>query len=368
MKRIYIRLIIFFTTAGLLALIVYLLISYIPKPPVKDIENARISLAKAFKSKADTYSKEYYNEAKINFDSAMSCWQKENAKFIYFRSYDKVARFSRLSTIKSKQAIDYSNQSTSSYKVKLKERIRKLNNIINDIDTYFNRYPLPNATRKDISKGKLQLKEAEIDYNKGQYIPANKKISSAEVLLNNSYDEAYNDLEQYFKFFSQWKKWANQAIKDSKNNQNYSILVDKLSRKCYVYYSGKIKYEFDCDLGRNWVGDKKKMGDKATPEGMYKIVNKYTGTKYNNALLLDYPNEEDIVRFNKEKSKGLIHRNTKIGNGIEIHGSGGKGVDWTEGCIALEDKEMAIVYRLASIGTPVTIVGSLKSFDEILSR
>jgi murein L,D-transpeptidase YafK len=110
------------------------------------------------------------------------------------------------------------------------------------------------------------------------------------------------------------------------------------------------------------------MGDKATPEGMYKIVNKYTGTKYNNALLLDYPNEEDVIRFNREKSKGLIPRNTKIGNGIEIHGSGGKGVDWTEGCIALEDDEMAIVFRLASVGTPVTIVGSLRSFNEILSR
>lgn len=368
MKRVYIKLIIFTSIASFLAFIAYLLISYIPEPPVKEIEKARVSLAKAFKSKADTYSKELYNDAKAYFDSAMVNWRKENTKFIYFRKYDKVSRFARQSTIKAKQAIETSNLSSSTFKVKLKDKIYKLNNLVDDINTYFNRYPLPSDTRSAISKGKLYLKEAEIDYNKGQYIPANKKLNSAEDLLSSSYDEAYNNLEQYFRFYPQWRKWADIAIKESKNNQCYSILVDKLSRKCYVYYSGVKKYEFDCDLGRNWVGGKKKMGDKATPEGMYRIVNKFSGTKYNNALLLDYPNEQDRVRFEHEKAKGLIPRNAKIGHGIEIHGSGGKGVDWTEGCIALEDDEMAVIFRLASVGTPVTIVGSIRNFQQILSR
>ncbi|HCT31332.1 MAG TPA: hypothetical protein DIW31_11540 [Bacteroidales bacterium] len=368
MKRVYKRLIILVSAASFLALIVYLLISYIPKPPAKEIEKARIALAKAFKSKADTYSAELYVEAKANFDSAMVNWQKENEKFIYFRKYDRVSWFARQSIIKSKQGIETSNLSSSSYKVKLKEKILKLNDLIEDINAYFNRYPLPSETRNAISMGKLNLKEAEIDYNKGQYIPANKKLNSAEDLLTSSYEKAYSDLEQYFTFYPQWKKWADLAIRESKKNQCYSILVDKLSRKCYVYLSGVKKYEFDCDLGRNWVGDKKKMGDKATPEGMYRIVNKYSGTKYNNALLLDYPNEEDRIRFNHEKAKGLIPKNARIGNGIEIHGSGGKGVDWTEGCIALDDDEMAVIFRIASVGTPVTIVGSMKNLQQILNR
>ena len=53
---------------------------------------------------------------------------------------------------------------------------------------------------------------------------------------------------------------------------------------------------------------------------------------------------------------------------IEIHGNGGKGIDWTEGCIALTDKEMDVVYKFARVGTPVTIVGSSVALDNIISK
>ena len=368
MRKRFVRLFIISAVVGLLILVVYLLYTNIPQPPVKDIKNARIALSKAFTSKADTYSKVLYVEAKANYDSAMVHWRKQNTRFIYFRKYDKVSKFAKLTIKKAKQAVETSNLSSSTYKVKLKDKIDSLNKLVEDITTYFNRYPLPTETRKSISKGKFYLKEGEMDYDKGQFIPANKNLISAEDLLSSAYDKAYSDLEQYFKYYPIWKKWAESAIKESKKNQSYSILVDKLSRKCYVYLNGIKKYEFDVELGRNWVGDKKKMGDKATPEGIYRITNKFSGTKYNNALLIDYPNDEDKARFDLEKAKGIIPRTAKIGGGIEIHGSGGKGVDWTEGCIALEDNEMEVIYRISTVGTPVTIVGSIKNLQQILSR
>lgn len=368
MKKSYIKILVISTVAGLISLIVYLLYASIPEPPIKDIENARMALSKAIANKADTYSQELYIDAKANYDSAMVNWRKQNAEFIYFRKYDKVSKFAKLSAKKASQAIESSNLSSSTYKVKLKDKISTLNKLVETITTFFSRYPLPNDTRTSISKGRFYLKEAEMDYNKGQFIPANKKLNSADDLLSFAYDKAYSDLEQYFRYYPKWKKWTEFAIKESKNSQGYSILVDKLSRKCYVYLNGIKKYEFDVELGRNWVGDKKKMGDKATPEGIYRIINKFSGTKYNNALLIDYPNEEDKKRFNLEKAKGIIPKTAKIGGGIEIHGSGGKGVDWTEGCIALEDSEMEVVYRIAAIGTPVTIVGSTKNLQQILTR
>ena len=102
----------------------------------------------------------------------------------------------------------------------------------------------------------------------------------------------------------------------------YSIIIDKFSRKCYVYLNGVKKYEFDAELGRNWVGDKRRMGDKATPEGMYKIINKFQGreTNYYKALSLDYPNDEDKERFKSEIARGTLPASAKIGGGIEIHG------------------------------------------------
>ena len=75
-----------------------------------------------------------------------------------------------------------------------------------------------------------------------------------------------------------------------------------------------------------------------------------------------------MERFKDEISKGTLPASSKIGGGIEIHGGGGKGVDWTEGCIALTDSEIDLVYSIAKVGTSVTIVGSIKDINQILDN
>lgn len=110
-------------------------------------------------------------------------------------------------------------------------------------------------------------------------------------------------------------------------------------------------------------------GDQSTPQGVYKVTEKKKDvkTKYYEALLLDYPNSADKIRFDRMKKSGSIPVNTRIGGLIEIHGEGGKGIHWTDGCIALTNKDMDSVYNLCSVGTSVVIIGSDKSLDEYLS-
>ncbi|MBA4323249.1 MAG: hypothetical protein C0408_10585 [Odoribacter sp.] len=224
--------------------------------------------------------------------------------------------------------------------------------------------------RNRISKGKILLKEGEVAYKKGQYLPANRKITEAEYLLTGVYENTTSELKDYFKSYSTWEQWTQSAINESRTNRSYSIIVDKFSRKCYVFFNGEKKYEFDTELGRNWVGNKRRMGDKATPEGVYKIDNKFRGkqTLYHKALSIDYPSNQDRERFRAEISRGTLPAKAKIGGGIEIHGGGGKGVDWTEGCIALTDSEIDVVFKIIKIGTPVTIVGSMKDISQILDN
>jgi hypothetical protein len=348
--------------------IIFLLIRLTPKPPVGDMDYARIKLAEAEKSRAGTYSKKLFSEAKSAYDSAMEAWRRENDKFIYFRDYEKVAALAKISSEKSKQAAKSSVSTSNNLKTKLRERIDTLRNIQSLIDSLFGRYPLPGEIRTRISKGNMLLKEGEVAFSHGQYLQANRKVNDAEYLLTGVYENASEELRNYFKSYPLWQKWAQSAINESKRNSSYSIIVDKFSKKCFVYLAGVKKYEFDAELGRNWVGDKHKMGDKATPEGRYKIVRKYQGreTPYYKALSIDYPNAEDKESFRQEIAKGVLPASAKIGGGIEIHGGGGKGVDWTEGCVALTNKEIDIVYSLVSVGTPVTIVGSLKDIDKIL--
>ena len=314
--------------------------------------------------------KKLFTEAKIYYDSAMVNWNNENKRFIYFRDYDKVAMFAELSAKKASQATENSINSTSNLKIKLKQKIDSLNNLISEINELFTTYPLTSEIRNRISNGKMLLKEAEIAYKKEQYLQSNRKIIDSEYLLTSSYENATENLKNYFKSYTVWKNWVDKTIIESKINRDYSIIIDKFSRKCFVYLNGDKKYEFEAELGKNWVGDKRVRGDKATPEGMYKITKKFEGnkTKYYKALLLDYPNDEDKENFKSEIARGSLPASAKIGGLIEIHGNGGKGIDWTEGCIALTDKEMDVVFKIVKVGTPVTIVGSMVELQHVVNR
>jgi L,D-peptidoglycan transpeptidase YkuD (ErfK/YbiS/YcfS/YnhG family) len=54
----------------------------------------------------------------------------------------------------------------------------------------------------------------------------------------------------------------------------------------------------------------------------------------------------------------VVPANAGIGSLIEIHGEGGQGRDWTDGCVALSNSDMDRVFSHARVGTPVTIVGT----------
>jgi murein L,D-transpeptidase YafK len=368
-KKSWKKIIIFTVVLVLITLAIILLVRYAPKPPSEKMQNARIALSEAVSSNADIYSKKLYYEAKTYYDSAMLSWQSENKRFMYFRDYTKVASYADLSARKARQAAKISRNYALDLNAFLKQKIEKLTNTVELIDKFFDSYPLSPEVWNRISKGKMLLKESEVAYKKGQFAQAKIKMADSELLLNDSYEKAMTHLKNYFHSYPIWKNWADRTIRESRQNQSYSIIIDKYSRKCLVYSGGVKKYEYVIELGKNWVGDKRVKGDKATPEGMYRIIKKFGSnkTKYHKALLINYPNENDLEEFRQEIAKGTLPRSSKIGSLIEIHGDGGRGVDWTEGCIALTDSEIDAVFKIAQEGTPVTIVGSLVDLDQILN-
>jgi murein L,D-transpeptidase YafK len=205
------------------------------------------------------------------------------------------------------------------------------------------------------------LKEAMLSIQEGELIKAEMKFKESVFLIRTSYNDARTYLDTYFENFEIWEKQAVTTIKNSKKNRTTALLVDKFSRKCYLINRGNITDTFNIELGVNWIGDKHYKGDKATPEGLYfiKDVKENHETKYYKAFLIDYPNKGDLAQFKLEKKQKKVPSNASIGNLIEIHGGGGKGVDWTDGCIALRNSEMDTLFKYCRKGCPVTIVGSL---------
>jgi lipoprotein-anchoring transpeptidase ErfK/SrfK len=159
---------------------------------------------------------------------------------------------------------------------------------------------------------------------------------------------------------ARWRSWVADAAAWSRRTGRTALVVDKDAHEVVVYRAGRVYRVYDAELGWNNVGDKRAQGDGATPEGHYRITElKSRGrSRYHKALLLDYPNAEDVRNLDALKASGAVPRGTRPGGLIEIHGEGARGKDWTDGCVAVTNGQMDELFKLVGVGTPVTIVGS----------
>jgi hypothetical protein len=149
---------------------------------------------------------------------------------------------------------------------------------------------------------------------------------------------------------------------DTINTDSVLVIVNKSKFNVEVLYRHRLIRYYKAVFGPKPLEDKKVAGDRCTPEGWFTIQNKNPSSKYHKFLLLNYPNDSTIARFNIQKARGTLPASAKIGGDIGIHGiwKGGDdmiemGVCWTDGCIALRNKDVEELYSLVGVGTRVYI-------------
>ncbi len=332
------------------------------------LRSASEAISKARLRHAFVYASSLFNESEEMYQKAMQLWRKENERWYFVRDYNQVIAIASNAEEKVNLAIKKAGEHRDRYQKDFEKLVEQLSAKIKDFESYYSFLPLPEDIRNKFVKGRILFTESQRSGDKGEFSIAYNKAKDASDLISQAYDFGKEKLNNYFKSFKDWEKLNKEALQLSHSRR--VIMVDKIARKCYVYKNGKITHAFNSELGRNWVGDKNKQGDKSTPEGKYYVTKKLKGSQtiYYKALLINYPNEEDKARFNSNKANGVIPKTAQIGGLIEIHGGGGKGTDWTDGCVALTDKDMDKIYPLADVGTPVFIVGSLVSWDQLKTR
>jgi hypothetical protein len=229
----------------------------------------------------------------------------------------------------------------------------------------------PNRRRTLIPELRLQMTTASLQLARLQIHLADGDPWSAEEALrelrqsSQEFSNYFDRLEQRFSDPSQVEKWdqlCEKAVALSGKERRGVLVVDKYHRKVLLLKNRKLYRSFDADLGWNGLDDKLRQGDGATPEGEY-LVRKLKGakeTKYHRALLLNYPNPSDRRDFENLVRSGQVPKNARIGSLIEIHGEGGRGEDWTDGCVALDNTEMEILFGQAYAGMPVFVVGKCR--------
>lgn len=137
------------------------------------------------------------------------------------------------------------------------------------------------------------------------------------------------------------------------------IIVLKSERIMLFIDNDRIVKEYKISLGKNPVGDKRYQGDNKTPEGVYFITHKNPQSRFYLSLGISYPNKNDIREARTlGKSAGgdiMIHGlPNRVRNQPNLHYLF-NGMDWTRGCIAVQNYEMKEIYNIVKVGTVIDI-------------
>lgn len=149
---------------------------------------------------------------------------------------------------------------------------------------------------------------------------------------------------------------------DTLNFDSLMVLVDKTNYLIAVIYKRKRIRQYRAVFGPNRLADKMREGDRCTPEGWFKIVEKRDHGEWQKFMLIDYPNTESYKKFNERLSDHTIPNGSRIGGSVGIHGTfkGGDpmvdmGIGWTDGCIALKSVDIIDLYKFVRPGTRVYV-------------
>jgi len=132
----------------------------------------------------------------------------------------------------------------------------------------------------------------------------------------------------------------------------------------------------DIAVGRGGVSAERRLGDKRTPRGEYRVVKIRERSQFHRFFIIDYPNEERArLALNRgEIDEATYHairraanagvlppQNTRLGGNLGIHGLGRgdprlhEAFNWTEGCIALTNEQIDELTPWIRLGTRVVI-------------
>jgi len=155
------------------------------------------------------------------------------------------------------------------------------------------------------------------------------------------------------------------------------IQVDTGDQTLDLYEGRRRVLHFEgISIGRNGVTRDKLLGDKRTPLGQYKVAWLNPKSRFRYFIGLDYPRREQVERAYQ---RGVIKaserdrllkawylstgtpQNSPLGGQIGIHGLGSGNArlheiaNWTEGCVALTNRQIDQLRSHVRIGMRVII-------------
>lgn len=313
------------------------------------------------------YAPREYEEYAATLRAGQEMLTAERSRFIWFQDYEPVAKFfgqviaqgeqvrTAAVTAKARETTDLTVQI-----IKIGDRLRILRDLADDVRDR-------KLSTRSMARAETLLNEAKGHVKNGDWPKARQTISEASLNVDSAVRATRQKVARFAdgQQITRWRTQVNNAIDRSRAHGGHLIVVNKLDRELTLYRSGQKVKTYSAGMGINYLADKLYSGDRATPEGEYRVIRKLPASKFYKALLINYPNDEDQRRFAEAKRRGEISKRTQIGGLIEIHGGGTVGL--TNGCVALDDRHISELYNAVEVGTPVVIVGALSANNSLCS-
>ena len=169
------------------------------------------------------------------------------------------------------------------------------------------------------------------------------------------------------------------AVNDSAaaRDRDYWVLVDTQKMVLSVLEANKVRKTFDrISIGRAGAALNKKSGDNRTPLGEFRLVRITSDSSFHRFFGIDYPtvaharrayragvidSEDYAAIFNASRTGAVPPQTTPLGGNIGIHGIGSGDpkvhdeFNWTQGCIALTNRQIDDLSRWVYLGMRVVI-------------
>ena len=134
------------------------------------------------------------------------------------------------------------------------------------------------------------------------------------------------------------------------------VVVDKSARRMRRMQGGTVVREYRVSLGAAPQGQKREEGDERTPEGVYALDTRNEASIAHLSMHVSYPDATDRASAAADgRDPGgqiMVHG---LRNGLGWTGRLHRLVDWTDGCIAITNREMDEFGRAVPVGTPIEI-------------
>jgi L,D-peptidoglycan transpeptidase YkuD (ErfK/YbiS/YcfS/YnhG family) len=298
-----------------------------------------------------------FRSAESLFNRARLEVELQNRQWPFWRDYTLAESLFAAASRRYVESSSQARKSRAAIRAEYGVQARKLQARVRSLTPQIEQSVAQRAVSGGFATAQLHLEAARHLADANRYEEAMAFLARAESTLDDvehrrAVAEGVNSDQRHV-----WNRWVQETLANSKSSGERALIVDKAAHRAYLVKAGRLARTFVCEVGYNSGKNKSMAGDGATPEGRYRVTMvRQSGSRYYKALMLNYPNEDDRQRFRRAVASGAISSRARIGSLIEIHGDGGRGSDWTEGCVALTNHDMDELMQSAFVGMQVTIV------------